>query len=407
MKLSPSGWCGMILSVLALALSSKVALAQFEPNLGPVTAPPRFSSAGPAGHGTAAHAHTAASPCLQPGGADWYASPFCDNCPESFVAERSAAGRLWGNPTGKPGGFFGGIDYLLLRPHFSEAIAFARGSQVGGMNMVQEPLDFDYQSSLRAMFGYRSAQGDTELRFTYWYIDSDTNVAAGNPGPGQFIVDPFGNMVGSAMVLDPGDTRFLTVIDMGGDSIATRASVRLNIFDLDMGVAVAPQNPSWSIDFTAGVRIAEVDQFYDSVIRDAGGDVVSRGDFTVDFVGAGPRLGSGLRRVFGQDRQFNVFAQGSGALLLGQYDLGFSNLVVGQGSGTQTQSMTRLIPVVDTEVGASWRMANGLTIAGGYLFQGWFDLGTSGGKFDGFFSGTDDANIMSFDGMFVRAEMAF
>lgn len=409
MKMGLSAWRRMLYSVLVLALPCGVATAQFESIARPAGTSPE---AGAPGHAAPVHPD-AAYPLLQQRGPDWYASPPCDTDPYCAGMPQSAAKRLRGNSAAQTSGFFGGADYLLIRPHFSEAIAFARGTQnlmAGTMNVVEEPLEFEYQNSLRATFGYRSAQGDTELRFTYWYIDTDTSVNGGGLAPGQFIVDPFGNMVGSAFVLNPGDARFdptfTTPVGMGGESIATTASVRLNVFDLDLGVAVLPQNPSWLIDVRAGVRIAEVDQFYDSVIFDGNGAQLSRGDFTVDFVGAGPRLGGGISRIFGQDGQFSVFSQGSGALLLGQYDLAFSNSVGGF-SGSQTQSMTRLIPVVDMEVGGAWQMTDRLTLSAGYLFQAWFDLGVSGGKFDGFFSGTDDANIMSFDGMFARAEVAF
>jgi hypothetical protein len=46
-------------------------------------------------------------------------------------------------------------------------------------------------------------------------------------------------------------------------------------------------------------------------------------------------------------------------------------------------------------------------VSAGWLFQAWFDLGTSGGKFDGYYTVTENANIMSFEGLFVRGEIAF
>ena len=63
---------------------------------------------------------------------------------------------------------------------------------------------------------------------------------------------------------------------------------------------------------------------------------------------------------------------------------------------------------------ACWRLS------AGWLVQAWFDLGVSGGTFSGqnlpavgfppiqnVFGGADDANIMGFDGVFVRAEYNF
>lgn len=315
-------------------------------------------------------------------------SPNCGGC--------NAAGCLAAR------GFFGGADFLLVRPHFSEAMAFARGAAgPGSLRTAAEPLDFDYDGSLRAFLGYRGGNGEGELRFTYWHMQGDTAVGAGTPGPGEFVVDPFGNLFG----IDPtgGAAPFY---QPDGDSIATRASVDLNIFDIDMATSVCLKNPSWKLDVLAGVRIVDVDQAYDSVVRDDADNVLSAGDYSVDFSGAGPRLGAGLRRVFGRKRQFAAYANGAGSLLLGTYDVAF-NTTAGQFQGGQSEQMTRLIPVVDMEVGGAWQCSDHLTLAGGWMNQAWFDLGTSGGSFSGLFTGADDSNIMSFDGMFLRAELAF
>jgi hypothetical protein len=66
---------------------------------------------------------------------------------------------------------------------------------------------------------------------------------------------------------------------------------------------------------------------------------------------------------------------------------------------------------------AEWRPTNRFNVRAGWLFQAWFNIGTSGGGFDGenlplapvdtAFGQTDDADIMSFDGLFVRAEYSF
>lgn len=321
--------------------------------------------------------------------------------PFSAVCDSRCTGcEAVGCPAG--GGFFGGADFLLIRPHFSEAVAFARGAAgLASLQTAAEPLDFDHDGSLRAFVGYRDGQGEGEIRFTYWNLQGDTATAAGTLGPGEFIVDPFGNLFG----IDPtgGAAPFY---QPDGDSIATRASVDLNIFDIDMATSVYLKNPNWSLDVLAGVRIVDVDQSYDSVIRDAGNNVLAGGAYSVDFSGAGPRFGAGLRRIFGRDRQFSVYGNGAGSLLLGQYDVAFG-AHAGAFQGGQTEQMTRLIPVVDMEVGGAWRLNDRFTVTGGWMNQAWFDLGTSGGSFSGLFTGADDANIMSFDGVFLRAELAF
>jgi hypothetical protein len=72
---------------------------------------------------------------------------------------------------------------------------------------------------------------------------------------------------------------------------------------------------------------------------------------------------------------------------------------------------------MEAELGASWQPSERLVVSTGWMFQAWFDLGTSGGGFSGanlpvapvptVFGQTDDSNLMAFDGLFVRAEFRF
>jgi hypothetical protein len=73
--------------------------------------------------------------------------------------------------------------------------------------------------------------------------------------------------------------------------------------------------------------------------------------------------------------------------------------------------------VLETELGGAWRPNDRVTVTAGWLFSAWMNLGTSGGGFSGenlpvapmtsVFGQTDDADIMSFDGLFVRTEVWF
>ena len=51
--------------------------------------------------------------------------------------------------------------------------------------------------------------------------------------------------------------------------------------------------------------------------------------------------------------------------------------------------------MLESELGVAVNLTERLTLNTGWLFQSWFDLGTSGGTFGGFFSGADDSNIMA------------
>ena len=196
-------------------------------------------------------------------------------------------------------GWLGALDYLWVRPHFSEAVAFARGSQSpASFQTVAEELEFNHDSSIRAFVGRRLADGRGAVKFTYWYLDGDTTVSGTVGGPGQFIIDPFGNAVGTIAIIDPGDARFPGGSIMGGDAIATRASVRANVYDIDFLRAYRPTHLRWDLEWSVGARIASIDQYYESVVT-TGGAVFSQGEFAADFIGAGPRVGIETGRYFG------------------------------------------------------------------------------------------------------------
>ena len=300
----------------------------------------------------------------------------------------------------------GGADFLFVRPSFSESVAFARGSQSPtSLDLSGQELEFDYDSSVRAFVAVRSEDGLSKMQFTYWHLRGKTSVNGTVAGPGQFIVDPFGNIVGSVAIVDPSDARSPNVI-VGGDNIQTRATVRSNLYDFDFARELRPTDPHWFLEYSVGVRIADIDQYYESTVADAAGTVLSRGDFAVEYMGAGPRLGAETRRYLGRKGLSFFFATFHTALLLGDYDVAFHNAPVPVFQAGQTASATRMLPVMEAEIGTSLRLTETLNLSAAWLFQAWMDLGTSGGKFGGLYAGADDANIMSFDGLIVRAQLS-
>lgn len=299
-------------------------------------------------------------------------------------------------------GFYAGVDFLFVRPHFSEAVAFVTVTDsltpAGFDRRVQaSELDFEYEPSFRALLGYQ-LDNLTTLQFTYWHFAGDTAVGSTVAQPNQTIVDPFGNTVSL------------------GQSIDTFAEVRTNVYDLDITKSFISTRSCLSARLAAGLRIADIDQFYASEVFSAAGALTSRGDFTAEFVGAGPHLGFEGRSWFGTANQFSLLAKGSFAILIGDYDVASGVRIPGMAAGSQQANRTRAVPVLEAELGAAWRPTPAWTISGGWLFQAWFNVGTSGGTFDGellvppvdaIFVGTDDADIMSFDGLFVRSELRF
>lgn len=303
--------------------------------------------------------------------------------------------------------FSGGAEFLLMRPHFSEAVAFAEGRQTPASFATEaRELSFDYGGSFRVFAGYHPQDAEGTLRFTYWHFRGDTGETAVSNGT-QFFVDPFGNVAGAVAVVDPSDARFGRIV-AGGDRIHAKAVVESDIYDLQWIAPLSRKPLGWLLDWSAGVRIADIDQSYESVVT-GGGALLGRGRFGVDFAGAGPRLGLHASRPFGHAGALAVLAETHGSLLVGDYDVRSGNTVTVPAvfSASQRESLTRTVPVWETELGLRWDVSDSLTLSGGWLFQAWFDLGTSGGQFGGFFTGADDANIMSFDGLFLRGELTF
>jgi hypothetical protein len=298
-------------------------------------------------------------------------------------------------------GWFAGANYRLVRTHFSEAVAFATltlgaGSQGPDLSVTASELDFDYQSSFTLFAGYH-INDYADVKFSYWHLDTSTNVS-GAAGPGQVIVDPFGNLAPA------------------GTDIDTTASVRLDVFDFEYLRRIEDPSCPAGVMYSAGLRFAKLDQFYESNIS-AGGATLSDGLFNVNWFGVGP-YGTVTGRVWpGEARRLSMFAKAGGALLVGRNDISTDVLVTGAFTGGQSAGRILVVPVLESELGASWEPTPCWRLSAGWLVQAWFDLGVSGGTFSGqnlpavgfppiqnVFGGADDSSIMAFDGIFFRAE---
>jgi hypothetical protein len=283
-------------------------------------------------------------------------------------------------------------DYRLIRTHFSEAVAFATATTIGSdTRVVATELDFDYESSFAIAAGYHLSDC-SELRLSYWYLFAETEASGEAAGPPtQFIVDPFG---------------------LVGTEIDTRADVRLNVIDLEYLRRVEDECARADLTYSAGVRFADVNQFYISEISGVPSSE-GTGTFEVDFFGVGPFLTLTGRVGCGSHCQWSLFAKAGAAVLVGQYDIAVDVVMPTGATGGQSAERTRAVPILDTELGASWQPNSCVRISAGWLVHAWMNIGVSGGTFkplgqpDPVFVGADDADVMSFDGLFIRAEVGF
>ena len=134
----------------------------------------------------------------------------------------------------------------------------------------------------------------------------------------------------------------------------------------------------------------------------------------MSFEGIGPSVGLLGRRYIGRRGLFSLFARCDLALLSGTMNVDVDatrTAQVGGLGGITRASFKNIIPVTEIEVGGTAHIRNCLKLSAGYFLSAWHDLGMrdeysfAQGQFQ--VQTYDDANILSFDGFFARAELAF
>ncbi len=317
--------------------------------------------------------------------------------------------------------FFIGGEYLLLRPHFSDSTAFIRNdaSENGNdftFNEQSIDFDYDYRSQFRGYLGFRLDQCQSELRFTFWNMNFNTDAPTQQPVPNI----PTGQVIPPISFVNNIDT----AADDPGDVISANSTLDVNVYDLDFSKRVTFNKvpcgsnrcdpcfvpcPGWDVQFTLGVRVADINRQYRTSILDAQGTQKSDGQVDGKFVGAGPHVGILGRRFFGLNGLWYFYGKGSGALLVGNYERNISRFTVDNGVTLLTTSngdQTRTIPVTEIELGVACQPSRWVNLSAGWLFQTWWDLGAFEAASASFIP-LDDGNIMSFDGLTIRGEITF
>jgi hypothetical protein len=288
---------------------------------------------------------------------------------------------------------YGGADFLLVRTHFSEAIAFAEftDSLVGNLPHEEaqaRELNFSYDPAFRTHLGYH-LNPCADFQFTYQHIGSSVAVGGSVAQQNQFIIDPFGNRANF------------------GQSIQTQARVNLNAYDFDFVKPLEFCQACLSFRLAGGIRLADVRQSYSSRILDANDTMLSDGSFGARFRGVGPHLGVQAQTRRCSDSPFSLLARGGASFLVGDYNVSSGATIAGVAGGGQSASRTLTLPVLEAELGVVWQPTECFTAAAGWFVQTWSDLGASGGTFGGKFIEANDANIMAFDGLFVRSMLRY
>ena len=334
---------------------------------------------------------------------------------------------LGSNKTG--GYFYVGAEYLQVRASFSEATAFVTQTQAAAppsLNSVFNQLDFDYGPSYRVFGGYRVPDCCCEIQFGYTRFDSDAT-ALGIVTPGDVIVavpeEVFTNTPGTNVLVSGDvnaqsyDVAFAKTISLGGCCSSCDCGDSCSDSCCDCGSSCGSACcPAWDLTWSAGARYADVDWSRNSqTILTGTAPLVGNTALTaMEFQGAGPRFGLEGRRYFGKKYRASVFLKSDVSLLLGNVNIANTRNVAGL-INTTILDTTQIIPVLDIVAGGTVSVSDRISVSGGYLFSAWHDLGMRD-TFDilddpGFQQPTDltfdDANILGFDGYFVRAEVSF
>lgn len=320
-------------------------------------------------------------------------------------------------PTGRGSRIFVGGEFLYVRSSPSEAVAYLERDLT---NFVDEftQFDFDYEGSFRLYGGCRNCCGE-EIRFTFTRFDN-----------GSDFVSP----------VEDADTIIITPLEqtpiLDGSRVEGTADIELNDFDLGWsktiplgsplccdpccadgccddgcGDCCGSYCPAWDITFTGALRAVDFDTNRTFTTLDSSDVVLEYGQSTSKFSGVGGRVGMQGRRYFGRNGMCSLYMKGDLSLLVGEYDsVQQSQDLSGSVPGpvvTQRISCRHVIPVTEIEAGGTVFVTCNTSISGGYFISAFHDLGFRDEYEFNLQNSYDDANIMAFDGFFLRLEKQF
>jgi hypothetical protein len=153
----------------------------------------------------------------------------------------------------------------------------------------------------------------------------------------------------------------------------------------------------------AGFRFGDVSHTINSRFATESGEQVAAGYADADYLGFGPRAGLLGRRYLGRRARWSIYSDTHASILAGYYEERIANFTLSPQLATGQQACyTRIVPVLEIEVGGSWQWTDRARLSGGWMLQSWWDLGLQE-----ITTNTDDANILAFDGYFIRGEFRF
>ncbi len=306
-----------------------------------------------------------------------------------------------------PGGWTVMGEAMFMRPSTSEldfAIEDSAGAKIVGPAEVVS-VDTDYEPGFRVGAGYGFAGTGVDAKVVWSHLDADFSESAVAPAGGR---------------LQATQSTRGTLQD--ADSASATVDFDYDVVDLEVGQTFQAGGSSVDVRLFGGVRYANIDQardiFYEGGDFDRGGPATGvRVSSTIDFVGAGPRIGVGAAWNVGHG--FSLFGQTAGSLVVGNFDTSLfeTNDSVGTPVAVDvTQDFnTRVIPVAEISLGAGWKRQFSLgllTLRGGYQLENWFNVVdfpdfTKKPVVQEAFFNSGNTTDMSLDGFFFQGNLGF
>jgi hypothetical protein len=320
---------------------------------------------------------------------------YCGTCDSGCCGNCGSCG-----PCGAPSQWFFTADYLYVRSSFSDSIGYVDVNQGTETHRDIAQLEFDYESSFRFGGGYRMSGCGDEIRFLYTRLESSAFLQQ-DGGSGIF-APYYGNIdsdeelvVHADAEINSYDLEFSKAIPLGGGGCACGGC----------GGCCGSCSP-WEVAVFSGFRAAEAEWNRAFVVLEDNGEEDGTAAQTMDFDGAGLKVGLEGRRYFFGGGWLSMYAKGALSLLYGDLDFN-SSIDGGQQLSRQSTNINQIIPVTDLEAGMTAQISCYSRMTAGYLMSAWHDLGFR--EHDSVASEVlfDDANILGFDGFFARLEFAY
>jgi hypothetical protein len=309
-------------------------------------------------------------------------------------------------------GWYLGGDYLNARVNYSDPAAIVvRNVANGGLDFHDRivPYDTGYQSTFRVNAGYRWGACGESLNFSYFNFTDNTVLDSPPVDANVVVAGPF------ALNCNPGE-RLHTGLEVEAHVYDLDYAKRIPICTSDCDPCGDGGCPPWAITWSAGARAGRLDLNSPTQLLAVNGAVLADALSEVSFVGAGPRVGLEGRRYMGEMQRWSAYGKSSLSLLLGQYDVEQRLTTVVPGGpntiGRQSHNYTRVVPVIDLEVGLSRQLGKKTLVTAGYFMQVWIDASTVNNLNQPGVAGlnpadVDDANMTMFDGFMLRIERTF